>query len=195
MGVPLDIMGTSRGDGFGTYKFGDNWFGRLFGKQKSYSIGSVKNYQWILWVFLIVSAIVRSTYESNKDRSQVSTEHSISGKAIKNLPENIFAYQSGVTDIDMKIDSIYGKKRRELMDEHMKASLSLHDSNNKNTYEEYLKKGGKPINKIQDEILSFNDKTEGSRDSLKKVYTIKIEKYILKNLKILNVKLQILYRK
>lgn len=182
LGVPLDVMGTSRGDGFGIFKFQNPWLNKLFGgnslnnEKSTYS----QKYRWIFFVFLIVIGLFRLFIFLNKEKPVENTPMPSSGK-VSNVDENmmkpVVAYQSGVTDIDMKIDSMYGRERRELMDEHLNASLKINMPNEK-SYEEYLKNGGRPINKIQDDIFKLNDKTDVSKDSLKKVYSKKIIKYL-----------------
>ena len=59
----------------------------------------------------------------------------------------------------------------------MKASLSMSRPDEK-SYQEYLKNGGRPIDKIQNDIFKLNDKTDASTDSLKRVYRKKIVKYL-----------------
>lgn len=183
LGVPLDVMGTSRGDGFGKFKFQNSWLGKLFGGSSSNDEKSTysQKYRWIFFVFLIAIGLFRLFIFLNKEKPVQNPPIPSSGKVSevdKNMMNPVVAYQSGVTDIDMKIDSMYGRERRGLMDEHMKASLHLSDRDNGKSYEEYLKNGGKPINKIQDEIFKLNDKTDVSKDSLKKVYSKKIVKYL-----------------
>ncbi|ANF49883.1 hypothetical protein A0O34_04775 [Chryseobacterium glaciei] len=162
LGVPLDIMGTSRGNGFGKFKFGDNWFGRLFGKNDESSTRSGKNYQWIIWVFLIVTAIARSTFNSNKEKYVVDGQSA--GKVMNKLPENTVAFESGVTEIDMKVDSMYGRERVRLM----------------NSYKEAISKPSakKWLPDIEKDIKKFNTKQNTARDSLKTIYSKKITKHI-----------------
>lgn len=182
LGVPLDIMGASRGDGFGIFKFKIPWLERRFGKKGDDNFSdkpSKRNYAWVFWVILLMLGLVRVFMNLNKDKSGASPEIS-SGKIQtpdKTMMSPIVAYKSGVTDIDLKIDSLYGKKRRELMNEQMKASLSMSQPGEK-TYQAYLKNGGRPIDKIQDDISKLNDKTDAATDSLKRVYRKKIVKYL-----------------
>jgi len=182
LGVPLDIMGTSRGDGFGIFKFKIPWLEKLFGKKENDTASeksSKRNYAWVFWVVLLMLGLARVFMNLNTDAPAASSEIS-SGKVQKpdkTMMAPMVAYKSGVTDIDLKIDSLYGKKRRELMKEHMKASLSMSRPDEK-SYQEYLKNGGRPIDKIQNDIFKLNDKTDASTDSLKRVYRKKIVKYL-----------------
>lgn len=185
LGVPLDIMGTSRGDGFGIFKFKNSWLEKLFGKKEEDNLdgkSSGRNYRWVFWAVLLMIGLVRVFMNLNKDGDKESQSIS-SGKVQtpdKTMMAPVVAYKSGVTDIDMKIDSMYGKKRRELMKEHMNASLSMSKPGEK-SYQEYLKNGGRPLNKIQNDIFKLNDKTDAATDSLKRVYRKKIVKYLAQN--------------
>jgi hypothetical protein len=185
LGVPLDIMGTSRGDGFGIFKFKNSWLEKLFGKKEDDNLdgkSSGRNYRWVFWVVLLMIGLARVFMNLNKDGAKESQSIS-SGKVQtpdKTMMAPVVAYKSGVTDIDMKIDSMYGKKRRELMKEHMSASLSMSKPGEK-SYQEYLKNGGRPLNKIQNDIFKLNDKTDAATDSLKRVYRKKIVKYLAQN--------------
>ena len=185
LGVPLDIMGTSRGDGFGIFKFKNSWLEKLFGKKEEDNFNgksSGRNYRWIFWAVLLMIGLVRVFMNLNKDGAKESQPIS-SGKVQtpdKTMMAPVVAYKSGVTDIDMKIDSMYGKKRRELMKEHMNASLSMSKPGEK-SYQEYLKNGGRPLDKIQNDIFKLNDKTDAATDSLKRVYRKKIVKYLAQN--------------
>lgn len=185
LGVPLDIMGTSRGDGFGIFKFKNSWLEKLFGKKEEDNLdgkSSGRNYRWVFWAVLLMIGLARVFMNLNKDGTKESQPIS-SGKVQtpdKTMMAPVVAYKSGVTDIDMKIDSMYGKKRRELMKEHMSASLSMSKPGEK-SYQEYLKNGGRPLDKIQNDIFKLNDKTDAATDSLKRVYRKKIVKYLAQN--------------
>jgi hypothetical protein len=185
LGVPLDVMGTSRGDGFGIFKFKNSWLEKLFGKKEEDRLDgktSGRNYRWVFWVVLLMMGLTRVFMNINKDKTQESRPIS-SGKVQtpdKTMMAPVVAYKSGVTDIDMKIDSIYGKKRRELMKEQMSASLSM-SKPGEESYQEYLNKGGRPIDKIQNDIFKLNEKTDAATDSLKRVYRKKIVKYLAQN--------------
>ncbi|WP_294288397.1 APC family permease [uncultured Chryseobacterium sp.] len=185
LGVPLDIMGTSRGDGFGIFRFKIPWLEKIFGKKEDDVSGeksSGKSYAWVFWVVLLMIGLARVFMTFNQNQSKESQPVS-SGKVQapdKIMTAPVVAYKSGVTDIDMKIDSLYGKKRRELMKEHMKASLSMSRPDEK-SYREYLENGGRPIDKIQNDVFKLNDKTDAATDSLKRVYRKKIVKYLAQN--------------
>ncbi|MDQ0595517.1 putative membrane channel-forming protein YqfA (hemolysin III family) [Chryseobacterium ginsenosidimutans] len=187
LGVPLDVMGTSRGDGFGKFKFLENtWFGKLFGSNSGDRSNSTysQKYRWIFWVFLIVIGLVRLFIFLNKEKHVENAPMASSGKISdvdKNRMNPVVAYKSGVTDIDMKIDSMYGRKRRELMEEYMIANLMHHDYKKENAYEKYLKNGGRPIEKISKEADVIENKVTTSTDSLKRVYHKKIVKYLAQN--------------
>lgn len=182
LGVPLDVTGTSRGDGFATFIFSRSWIGKLFGgDHEKEDISYSGRYRWIFWVFLIVVGLAGLITYLNKERSSpegTGSSGKVSGKPDENMMTPMVAYQSGVTDIDMKIDSIYGRKRKELMREHLKASFSR---KNEQSYEAYLKAGGRPIDKIQNDIAKLNERTDAATDSLRRVYRKKIVTYLVKN--------------
>ncbi|WPO83468.1 APC family permease [Chryseobacterium sp. JJR-5R] len=185
LGIPLDIMGTSRGSGFGKFKFFEKiGLGKLFaGNTSGGSFFYPAKYGWILWsIFIIVGVVWFSLYQIIE--SPASSGPASSGKISeidKNMMSPVVGYQSGVTDIDMKIDSLYGSERRNLLNEHQRAASWYKDSDHKNSYEEYLKNGGRPIEKISEEIDRVAQEIKNSEDSLKKVYHKKIVKYLVQN--------------
>ncbi|MDR6516241.1 APC family permease [Chryseobacterium camelliae] len=182
LGVPLDVTGTSRGDGFATFIFSRSWIEKLFGgDREKEDVSYSGRYRWIFWVFLIVVGLAGLITYLNKEKSspeETGSSGKVSGKPDENMMTPMVAYQSGVTDIDMKIDSIYGRKRKELMREHLKASFSR---KNEQSYEAYLKAGGRPIDKIQNDIAKLNERTGAATDSLRRVYRKKIVTYLVKN--------------
>lgn len=186
LGVPLDVAGTSRGDGFTNFKFGGNWLSNLFGNRSGSSSGngnsSSGNSRWMFPVFLIIMALFRFGFNFNKDVTPKESAGSVQNinESYNIPPPPAMAYKSGVTDIDMKIDSIYGQKKQRLMSEFSKASIFIGKQDEK-SYQEYLKQDGKPIKEIQDEIMDLEDKTFFSTDSLKLIYRKKIEKYLSQN--------------
>lgn len=186
LGIPLDVAGTSRDDGFAKFKFDNTWFNKFFGNQQSSFSGNGtsgrERNKWIIPAFLVVMVIIRMSFNFNKDttpKESAGSIHNISD-IDSEMSVPIVAYKSGVTDIDLKIDSMYGLQRRRLMAEHIKASLSFSSANDK-SYEEYLKEGGRPINEIQEDIININDKTNLATDSLVKVYGKKIVKFLAQN--------------
>ncbi|WP_295231519.1 APC family permease [uncultured Chryseobacterium sp.] len=182
LGVPLDVTGTSRGDGFAKFIFNSPWIGKLFGGGREKEDSSYSGrYRWIFWAFLIVLGLVRLITYLNRGESapeETASSGKVSGKPDENMMTPTVAYQSGVTDIDLKIDSIYGTKRKELMREHLKASFSR---KNEQSYEAYLKAGGRPIGGIQNDIAKLNERTDAATDSLRRVYRKKIVTYLVKN--------------
>ncbi|WP_374461015.1 APC family permease [Chryseobacterium taeanense] len=183
LGVPLDIMGTSRGDGFGIFKFRNSWLEKLFGKNREGNFSgksSGRNYRWIFWIVLLMIGLSRVFMNLNKEESKESQPTS-SGKIQtpeKTMMKPVVAYQSGVTDIDMKIDSMYGRKRQDLANERL---MLLTGNIEEETYKEYLKNGGRPIEKISKESDSLENRIINATDSLKRVYRKKIVKYLAQN--------------
>ncbi|MCY0977882.1 APC family permease [Chryseobacterium wangxinyae] len=183
LGIPLDVTGTSRGDGFAKFMFGNSWFGKLFGgnsingEKSTYSI----KYRWVFWVFLIIIGLVRISIYLNKKNDAKNFPMASSGKvseADKNMMNPTIAYRSGVTDIDLKIDSMFGRKRNELATERL---MLLTGNTEEESYKEYLKNGGKSIEKISKEADSIENKITTATDSLKRVYRQKIVKYLVQN--------------
>lgn len=188
LGVPLDVMGTSRGDGFGNFKFGNPWLDKLLGGKGNEGNGSGRNYSWIFWGILLALGLARMFVPLGKDEpaknSVASSGEIYTGPGKEqdpNLMKPMVAYQSGVTDIDMKIDSMYGRKRRELMQESVLANMMYHNPKKETTYKEYLDKGGRPIENIYKDIDGIKAKVKTSEDSLKKVYRKRITEYIGQN--------------
>ncbi len=183
LGVPLDVLGTSRGDGFAKFKFGNSWLGKLFGKKEEDRLdgkSSGRNYRWVFWAVLLMMGLARVFMNLNKDKPEGSSDIS-SGKVQtpeKPMMKPVVAYQSGVTDIDMKIDSMYGRKRQELATERL---MLLTGNIEEETYKEYLKNGGRPIEKISKEFDSLENRIINANDSLKRVYRKKIVKYLAQN--------------
>lgn len=180
LGVPLDVLGTSRGDGFAKFKFGNSWLGKLFGgENSSYS----QNYRWVFWVVLIIMGLVRLFVHLNKEKPVENQSVVSSGKISeinKDLMKPAVAYQSGVTDIDLKIDSMYGRKRNEIAEEYSNA-VGVYVSQDKNEIEEYKKQGKRDPEEIRDDLLNINARIDKSKDSLKTIYTKKIVKYLAQN--------------
>ena len=182
LGIPLDVMGTSRGDGFAKFKFENTWFGKFFGGDSSDGPNSTysQKYRWIFWVFLIAIGLVRLFMFLNKEKPVEDAPMASSGKVSdvdKNMMKPIVAYQSGVTDIDMKIDSLYGKERHKIIDEYAIAT-SVYISQDKNRIDEYKKQGKRDPNEIYKDISKINNKIDKSKDSLKTIYSKKIVKYL-----------------
>jgi hypothetical protein len=166
LGVPLDIMGTSRGDGFGKFKFG-NWFQNFFGRNgdsSGESSGS-GNYRWVFWAFIILIAAARIGFQFTKDKSE---EHLSSGKA-QQASEigKVLAFKSGITDIDIKIDSIYRKRRGKLMNDFALAN-SKHSR-------------GKSMSEVEKDVEKYRFDEAKTKDSLKTIYNKKIVKVITEN--------------
>lgn len=181
LGVPLDIMGTSRGDGFGQFTFGESWLSALFGgsQDKKETAGS-RNFRWIFWSVVVIAILLRIFLPSDKDKTQKEDFLVSSGKIMngtEKLQADIIAYQSDVTDIDMKIDSIYGKERKKLSSEYTAAGAAM--SKDKNDRERYKKSGGRNLGEVGNDIEKLNAREQNSRDSLKIVYSKKITRHLV----------------
>lgn len=184
LGVPLDIMGTSRGDGFGKFKFGSSsWLSNLFGGGSGGSLaGGSGNYRWVFWVAMGVVALVRMfTYFGKEDPSPQPFEMVTEVAPIDGPKPSLVGIEKGITDIDLKIDSMFNEKRDALKEEHEKAMSLLLNPKKPELYEEYRKNGGRPAGEIQTEYLNILKKIKSSKDSLTIVYNDKIENYLEEN--------------
>lgn len=162
LGVPLDVMGTSRGDGIGKFKFGISWLDNFFGGFAGSSAGNSKrDYRWLLFVFWIIFAIARMSFSSSKiNADPKNSEDNI----VDNNSPAALAFASGITEIDMKIDSMYRKGRGKLMNDYELANSKY--------------SRGKSVKEVEKDINRFRQKENKSRDSLKTVYHEKISKQI-----------------
>lgn len=165
LGVPLDVMGTSRGDGFGKFKFG-NWFQNFFGggdNSSGESSGS-GNYRWIFFVFIILIVVARIGFQFSKDETE---EHTNLGKVQQESKiGKILAFKSGITEIDIKIDSIYRKRRGNLMNDFHEATKEFHE---------------KSMDDVVKDVEKYRIDEGKTKDSLKTIYNKKIVKVITEN--------------
>lgn len=165
LGVPLDIMGTSRGDGFDKFKFG-NWFQNFFGGSDNSPGENSRsgNYRWIFFVFIILIVVARIGFQLTKDETE---EHVNSGKVQQqNKIGKILAFKSGITDIDIKIDSIYRKRRGKLMSDFHEATKEFHE---------------KSMDDVVKDVEKYRIDEGKTKDSLKTIYNKKIVKVITEN--------------
>ncbi|MEG0927906.1 APC family permease [Chryseobacterium sp.] len=179
LGVPLDIMGTSRGDGSGKFTWLEGLFGRNSGdKQES---AGTRNFRRIFWAVIVIAIVLKIALPSDKKESEQEENIESSGKIVKNAakaPSDMIAFQSGITEIDQKIDSIYQQKRKGLSNELLNAGML--EGQTEKAKEEYKKKGGRNVSEIGHDIQKLNSKEQQSRDSLKTIYKKKITQHIEK---------------
>lgn len=165
LGVPLDVMGTSRGDGFGKFKFG-NWFQNFFGGTGDFSneTSGSGNYRWVFFVAIILIVAARIGFQFIKDENE---EHVNSGKVQQEGKiGKILAFKSGVTEIDIKIDSIYRKRRGKLMSDFLEATKEYHE---------------KSMADVEKDVEKYRTDEGKTKDSLKTIYNKKIVKVITQN--------------
>lgn len=91
----------------------------------------------------------------------------------------MIAFQSGTSEIDLKIDSMYHQQRTGLSKELIHAGII--ESKTKEDKENYKKAGGRDVSEIGSDIEKLVNKEKLSRDSLKTIYTKKITKHIEEN--------------
>ncbi|AZA79331.1 AzlD domain-containing protein [Chryseobacterium sp. G0186] len=179
LGVPLDIMGTSRGNGSGKFTWLEGLFGGSSGgKQES---SSTRNFRRIFWAVIVIAILLKIALPSDKKESEQEENVTSSGKIVTDAVKahsDMIAFQSGITEIDQKIDSLYQKERKSLSNELLNAGML--EGQTEKAKEEYKKKGGRNVNEIGRDIQKLNHKEKQSRDSLKTIYTKIITKHIEK---------------
>jgi len=181
LGIPLDIGGTFRGDGFGNFNFDPGWFAGLFGnahpegdhsqpesnnsqKRKS------KDYHKILVAVLLLVIVVGFAVGSDhKNRIKSESADLYSDSAVETAPTGdekmaTLAFESGFTETDMKIDSLYRKERARLMAAY-DAAIAENSS-------------GEIPSSLNWEIEGYRVREKQSRDSLKVIYNEKIAEYV-----------------
>lgn len=181
LGIPLDIGGTFRGDGFGNFNFDPSWFAGLFGSGLSDgdSIQPVQNdppkrkskdYHKILVALLLLIIVVGFAIGSdNKSRIRSESVDLYSDSTVETAPTNdekmaTLAFESGFTEIDLKIDSLYRKERGKLIAAY-NAAMAKNSS-------------GEIPSALNWEIEGYRIREKQSRDSLKVIYNEKITEYV-----------------
>ncbi|MEJ5102342.1 APC family permease [Chryseobacterium sp. MYb328] len=187
LGIPLDIMGTSRGDGFNKFTWLEGLFGSSSDRQES---TGTKNFRRIFWMVIVIAIVLKIALPSDKDNAgedgNVVSSGNIVTDAVK-APSDMIAFHSGVSEIDQKIDSMYFDQRKVLSNELLNAGLQ--ESKTKKEKEEYKKKGGREVSAIGHDIQKLSSKEQQSRDSLKTIYTKKITKQIKERSEVLKRKI------
>lgn len=176
LGIPLDIMGTSRGDGFSKFTWLDRLFGNSGGKQES---AGTRNFRRIFWAVIIIAIVLKIALPSDKDHAEGEENVVSSGKIVTDAvkaPSDMIAFHSGVSEIDQKIDSMYFDQRKNLSNEILNAGIQ--ESKTKKEKEEYKTKGGRDVSAISHDIQKLSSKEQQSRDSLKIIYSQKITKQV-----------------
>ncbi|CAH0264462.1 APC family permease [Chryseobacterium sp. Bi04] len=176
LGVPLDIMGTSRGNGFEKFSWFEGLFGNTGGKPET---KRARNSRRIFWAMLVIAVILRFALPSDKDKKEQEETGTSSGSIVTDAvkdPSDMVAFQSGISEIDQKIDSIYQDRRAVLSKEVHVASTMI--SAKEKEREQYRKSGGRNLNEISPDIDKLVAKEKQSRDSLKIIYSRKIKKHI-----------------
>ncbi|NIF07127.1 APC family permease [Chryseobacterium sp. Tr-659] len=177
LGVSLDVMGTSRGDGFGKF----SWLEALFGansNDKPESRGT-KNFRRVFWAVIIIAIVLKIALPSDKNVSEQEETGTSSGTIVtdaEKAPADMLAFQSGTSEIDLKIDSMYHQQRKGLSKELINAGII--ESKTKEAKENYKKAGGRDVGEIGKDVEKLVNKEKQSRDSLKTIYTKRIKKQV-----------------
>lgn len=188
LGIPLDIMGTSRGDGFSKF----TWLEGLFGggaNGKQESVGT-RNFRRIFWAVIIIAIVLKIALPSDKDSAGEAENVVSSGKIVTDAvkaPSDMIAFHSGVSEIDQKIDSMYFDQRKGLSNELLNAGMQ--ESKTKKEKEEYKKTGGRDVSAIGHDVQKLGSREQQSRDSLKIIYTKKITKQVKERSEVLKRKI------
>lgn len=170
LGIPLDIHSALRG-GFGNFNWGG--FDSLGGGSEASSkengtTGKITGPQKML--IIILALIVMIIFAIDFGRNQARQEQEISSdsyseNAVEANPytENAegLVFESGFTEIDRKVDSIFGNERSWLIIDYKR------NINNKEGKAEMLWK-----------IEKYRAKEKKFRDSLKKIYQKKIDQVV-----------------
>ncbi|REC48529.1 APC family permease [Chryseobacterium pennipullorum] len=178
LGVPLDILGTSRGDGFAKF----TWLEGLFGnnsKDQPESAGT-KNFRRVFWSVIVIAIVLKIVLPSDKSNTEQGQTGPSSGTIVTDAvkaPADMIAFQSGTSEIDRKIDSLYHQQRKGLGNELLNAGLM--ESRSEKDKEDYKKSGGRNVNEIGKDLVKLGNREKNSRDSLKIIYTQKITKYLV----------------
>lgn len=177
LGVSLDVMGTSRGDGFAKFTWLEGLFGGGAGGKKE-SAGT-KNFRRVFWALIIAAIVLKIALPSDKNNPVQEENTPSSGKIANNAvkaPSDMIAFQSGISEIDLKIDSMYHRERKGLSQELIHAGII--ESKTKEDKNNYKKAGGREVGEIGKDIEKLVNKEKHSRDSLKTIYTKKITKHL-----------------
>ncbi|AZB19762.1 APC family permease [Chryseobacterium indologenes] len=177
LGVPLDVMGTSRGNGFAKF----TWLEGLFGtnQEGKPETAGTKNFRKIFWAVIAIAIVLRIVLPSDNNTSEGERTGKSSGTVFTDAvkaPPDMIAFQSGTSEIDQKIDSMYFLKRRGLSNELLTAGMM--EAKNEKEKKEYKKSGGREVSEIGHDIEKLGNREQKSRDSLKIIYTKRIKKHI-----------------
>ncbi|PTT33566.1 hypothetical protein DBR28_14575, partial [Chryseobacterium sp. HMWF028] len=133
----------------------------------------------VFWALIIAAIVLRIALPSDKNNSEqeetAPSSGKIESKTVK-APSDMIAFQSGTSEIDLKIDSMYHQQRTGLSKELIHAGII--ESKTKKDKENYKKSGGREVSEIGSDIEKLVNKEKQSRDSLKTIYTKKISKHI-----------------
>ena len=176
LGVSLDVMGTSRGDRLGKFTWLEGLFGGAGGKKES---AGTRNFRRVFWAVIIAAIILKITLPSDKSSSEQEANTSSSGTVVNNAIKefsDMIAFQSGTSEIDLKIDSIYSRQRKGLSKEVINGRITKFKT--KEYKEDYKKAGGRDVSDIGRDIETLVNKEKHSRDSLKIIYSKKITKQL-----------------
>ncbi|MFY1047817.1 APC family permease [Chryseobacterium sp. GP-SGM7] len=180
LGIPLDIHDALRG-GFGDFDFG--MFGNFFGNnennsKENQSAGKISGLQKIFVALfaLVVIILFAINFDKKKEEQKevlnddIFTESHFNNKPYPEIDEGL-VFESGLTEIDRKIDSMFGNERRWLINDYRQ---SMNTKEGRSTM----------LWKIEE----YRAKERQAREIFKQEYLKKIESVV-------NLKTKTFYRK
>ena len=128
---------------------------------------------------LVLFFFFRNRTTENKVYEEVPSKNTVEN--ISNSKNNTVAFKSGTSEIDLEINTIYGEKRKKLMDEGMIASVLIDPNVSSELKKRYRENGVRDLNEVQKDITKLQDEIDISKDSLKDIYNKKIDKIAHEN--------------
>lgn len=137
---------------------------------------------------LVLFFFFRDRTTENKVYDEAPSKNTVEN--VSNSKNNTIAFESGTSEIDLEINSIYGEKRKKLMDEAMLASVLIDPNVSDELKKRYRENGVRSLGEVQKDIIKLRDEIDISKDSLKGIYNEKIDKIAHENEEIIKKKVK-----